>query len=82
MTNITGYIVLGLIVLAATGILLISLVQTRIIRQHGIGHFHKRGFINVYWRDRTKSERWCFWVGLVLMSLPFIIGGICYLLSI
>ena len=80
--DITGYLVGGLIALVAIGILLISFVQTRIINEHGIWHFHKRGFINVYWRDRTKPERWCFWVGLVLMSLPFIIGGICYLLSV
>ena len=79
---IISYLVAGLLVLLAAGILLISFVQTRIIRDHGIWHFQKRGFINVYWHDRTKAERWCFWVGLVLMSLPFIIGGICYLLSV
>jgi hypothetical protein len=79
---IISYLVAGLLVLVAAGILLISFVQTRIIRDHGIWHFQKRGFINVYWHDRTKAERWCFWVGLVLMSLPFIIGGICYLLSV
>ncbi len=44
--NITGYLVGGLIDLAAIGLLLISLVQTKIIKEHGIWHFHKRGFIN------------------------------------
>jgi hypothetical protein len=79
---IISYLVAGLLVLFAAGILLISFVQTRIIKDHGIRHFQKRGFINVYWHDRTKAERWCFWIGLVLMSLTFIIGGICYLLSV
>jgi hypothetical protein len=79
---IISYLVLGLLVLFAAGILLISFVQIRIIKDHGIRHFQKRGFINVYWHDRTKTERRCFWIGLVLMSLPFIIGGICYLLSV
>ena len=79
---IISYLVAGLLVLFAAGILLISFVQRRIIKDHGILHFQKRGFINVYWHDRTKAERWCFWIGLVLMSLPFIIGGICYLLSV
>jgi len=74
--NMTGYLVVGLMALAAIGILLISFVQTRIIRRHGIGHFQKRGFINVYWHDRTRAERWCFWVGLSLLSTPFLVAGV------
>ena len=80
--NITGYLVVALIALAAIGILLISFVQTRIINEYGMWHFQKRGFINVYWRDRTKLEKWCFWAGLVLMSLPSIVVGVCSLLSV
>jgi hypothetical protein len=82
MTNMTGYIVVGVIVLAATGILLITLVQTRIIIRHGIGHFHKRGFINVYWHDRTKTEKWCFWVGLVLLLIPFVVAGLYAMVTV
>jgi hypothetical protein len=74
--NVTGYLVAGLIVLAAVGILLISFVQTRIIRRHGMGHFQKRGFINVYWHDRTKAERWCFWAGLTLLITPLVVAGL------
>ncbi len=70
------YVVIGLMVLAAIGILLISFVQTKIIARHGIGHFKKRGFINVYWYDRTRTERWCFWTGLILLTTPFVVAGL------
>lgn len=79
---ILTYIIVGSFGLAVVGILLISFVQIRIIREHGIWHFQKRGFINVYWHDRTKGERWCFWIGLALILLPFIIVGIWSLLSV
>jgi hypothetical protein len=57
------------------GILLISFVQSRIIVKHGMWHFGKRGFRNVYWHDRTPTERLCFWIGMFLLLLPFIVIG-------
>jgi len=80
--NMTGFLVFSLFVLAATGIVLISLVQTRIIREHGIWHFQKRGFINVYWHDRTIAERWCFWAGLSLMITPFVGAGLYAIVAV
>lgn len=80
--NMSGYFVVGLIVLAVIGILLISFVQTRIIRRHGMGHFQKRGFINVYWHDRTKVERWCFWFGLTLLITPFVVAGLYVIVAV
>lgn len=70
------YVVIGLMALAAIGILMISFVQTRIIARHGIGHFKKRGFVNVYWHDRTRAERWCFWTGLILLITPSVVAGV------
>jgi hypothetical protein len=80
--NMTGFIVVSLIVIAATGIVLISLIQTKIIREYGIRHFKKRGFINVYWHDRTITERWCFWTGLSLMITPFVVAGLYAIVSV
>jgi len=70
------HLIIGSLVLAAVGILLISSVQSRIIRQHGIWHFQKRGFAKVYWDDRTTTEKWCFWVGVIFVFLPFIVAGV------
>jgi hypothetical protein len=77
-----GPLIIGVLALDAVGILLVSFVQTRIIREHGIWHFQKRGFKKVYWHDRTKAERWCFWIGAFLAFLPFIIVGIVQVISI
>jgi hypothetical protein len=71
-----GYLLIGSLALAAVGILLISSVQTRIIKQHGVWHFQKRGLTNVYWRDRTTPERWYFWTGFSLVIAPFIVVGL------
>jgi hypothetical protein len=79
---ILGKLIIASFALAAVGILLVSFVQTKFIKEHGIWHFQKRGFINVYWHDRTKAERRCFWVGLVLFSVPFVIVGIWRLLHV
>jgi hypothetical protein len=76
MGNVPGYIVISAFALAAVGVLLMTYVQTRIIRGKGIRHFGERGFVNVYWRDRTTIERWCFFVGLSLLLLPFVAFGL------
>jgi len=78
----TKYIVIALITLAATGILLISFVQIKIIIRHGIRHFQQRGFINVYWHDRTSIERWCFWGGFSLLIMPFIFAGVISMINV
>jgi hypothetical protein len=60
---------------AAVGVVLMTYVQSRIIKARGISHFGERGFVNVYWRDRTTTERWCFFTGLGLVLLPFVVFG-------
>lgn len=70
---ITRILIIGLIASAVIGILMISLVQTRIIKIHGIKYFRKRGFINSYWNDRTEQEKWIFFLGLAFVTIPFII---------
>jgi len=62
--------------LAAVGVLLMTYVQLGIIKTKGIRHFGERSFANVYWRDRTTTERWCFFVGLSLLLLPFVAFGL------
>jgi hypothetical protein len=44
-------------------------VQTRILRGHGIGHVQKRGFITVYWHDRTIAERGASMLAYLYRSL-------------
>ena len=61
---------------AGVGVVLMTIVQSRIIKAKGIGHFGERGFVNVYWRDRSMMERWCFFVGLTLLLLPFVALGL------
>jgi hypothetical protein len=68
-------LIIASILFAGIGTLLMSFVQVRIIRQYGVRHFSKRGFINVYWSDRSKIEKWCFWLGLLLLLSPFFIVG-------
>lgn len=80
--NMAKYLFIGIIALTAVGILLISFVQTRIINQHGIRRFRERGFINVYWHDRTTTERWCFYIGLFLSIIPFIAIGLIAVLNV
>jgi hypothetical protein len=63
-------------VLAGVGVLLISYVQRGIIRTEGLNAFRRKGFVAVYWRERTEAERWCFFLGLVLMVMPFLAVGI------
>ncbi len=60
---------------AAVGVVLMAYVQSRIIKTRGVSHFGERGFVNVYWRDRTTTERWCFFAGLGLVLLPFVVFG-------
>ena len=67
-----GYVAISAFALAAVGVLLMTYVQAGIIKAKGIRHFGERGFVNVYWRDRTTTERWCFFVGLSLVLLPFV----------
>lgn len=69
-------LVLGLIGFAAVGILLITSVQQRIIRRYGMRHFQERRLLDIYWYDRTIGERWYFWIGLVLLLLPFVALGV------
>jgi hypothetical protein len=71
-----GYMVISAFGLAAIGVLLMTYVQTRIIKAKGIRHFGERGFINVYWRERTTTERLCFFAGLGLLLLPFVALGL------
>jgi len=63
-------------VLAAVGVLLISYVQTGIIRAEGFKVFRQKGFATVYWRERSATERWCFFLGLGLLVAPFITFGL------
>jgi hypothetical protein len=71
-----GYLVISAFALAVVGVLLITYVQTEIIKGKGMRHFGERGFVNVYWRDRTTTERWCFFIGLGLLLLPFVAFGL------
>jgi hypothetical protein len=71
-----GYTVISALALAAVGVLLMTYVQTGIIKAKGIRHFGERGFVNVYWRDRTATQRWCFFGGLGLLLLPFVAFGL------
>lgn len=48
------------------GIFLAYYVHKRIIKQNEIRNILKRGFINVYWSDRTKTERLWFCSGFCL----------------
>lgn len=54
------------------GLFLSSLVQKRIIKQYGIMNIPKRGFLNVYWNDRHKTEREIFFYGLTISILSSI----------
>ncbi len=77
----TGYLVLSSFALAVVGVLLITYVQTGIIRVKGFRGFRERGFANVYWRDRTTTEKWCFYIGLSFLLLPFVALGLVSLSS-
>jgi hypothetical protein len=63
-------------VLAVVGIVLIMAVQMRIISQYGMQVFRERRFIDVYWHGLTRTEKYCFWTGLVLVLLPFAAVGL------
>jgi hypothetical protein len=76
-----GYIVISAFALAAVGVLLMTYVQTGIIKAKGIRHFGERRIVDVYWRDRTTTERWCFFGGLSLLLLPFVAFGLLLSLS-
>jgi hypothetical protein len=76
-----GYLVLGSFALAAVGVLLMTYVQTGIIRTNGIRHFRARGVVDIYWRDRSPTERWCFFVGISLLLLPFVTLGLSSLFA-
>jgi hypothetical protein len=77
-----GYLVISAFALAAVGLVLMTYVQSGIIRVKGIWHFGQRGFFNVYWRDRTITERWCFFVGLSLLLLPFVVFGMLSIFNV
>jgi hypothetical protein len=74
--------VISAFALSAVGVLLMTYAQTGIIKAKGIRHFGERGFLNVYWRDRTATERWCFFVGLTLLLLPFVALGLLSLSNV
>jgi len=76
------YLFVGIIALTTVGILLVSFVQIKIINLHGMRHFRERGFINVYWHDRTTKDRWCFWIGLFLSITPFVAVGLISILNV
>jgi len=61
--------------IAAIGVLLISYVQAGIIRTEGFKVFREKGFVTVYWRERNSAERWCFFVGLAFLAMPFVVFG-------
>jgi hypothetical protein len=75
-TDMASYITVSTFVLAAVGVLLISYVQTGIIRAEGFKTFREKGFVTVYWRDRSAIERWCFFVGVALLVMPFVAFGV------
>ena len=71
-----GYFFISALALAAVGLLLVTYVQIGIIRTRGMQKFAQRGLVNVYWRDRKSSERWCFFGGLSLLLGPFLALGL------
>jgi len=72
----TSYIIVSAFVLASVGVLLISYVQTGIIRADGFKAFRQKGFATIYWRERSAMERWCFFLGVALLVMPFIVFGV------
>jgi len=74
--------VISAFALAAVGVVFMTYVQSGIIKAKGIKHFGEGGFVNVYWRDRTTTERWCFFVGLTLLLLPFVAFGLLSLSNV
>jgi hypothetical protein len=74
-----SYLTASIFFLGAVGVLLISYVQTGIIRAEGFRAFRKKGFVTVYWRERSATERWCFFVGLALLVIPFIVFGVIHM---
>jgi hypothetical protein len=54
---------------AVFSLILVYFVQKRIIKQYGIRKILSSGIINVYWKDRTGTEKLYFWVGLCLLFL-------------
>jgi len=74
--------VISAFAVAAVGVMLMTYVQSRIIKAKGITHFGERSFVNVYWRGRTTTERWCFFVGLTFLLLPFVAFGLLSLSNV
>jgi hypothetical protein len=65
--NMIRFSMIGFIgLIAGYGILLFCIVQKQIIEQYGVRNILGRGFVNVYWNDRTKTERLFLWAGLYL----------------
>ena len=68
--NIFFYSMIIFYVLSAVVSLLpVCFVQKRIIEQYGIRKILSRGIINVYWNDRTGTERLYFWMGGICLAL-------------
>ena len=70
-----AYLVVSLFAMAGVGILLISYSQARIIKDKGLRtslkYFSERSFVDIYWRDRTQTEKYCFLAGVLLSVLSF-----------
>jgi hypothetical protein len=49
-------VIVLLAIFACYGLFIVFIVQKEIIKQYGIRNILNRGFINVYWNDRTKTE--------------------------
>jgi hypothetical protein len=62
-------VIIFLVISTFFGLLSVCIVQKRIIEQCGIWNISDRGFINVYWYDRTKRERLFFYAGFCLVLL-------------
>jgi hypothetical protein len=65
--NMIRFSMIGFIgLVAGYCIFLFCFVQKQIIEQYGVKNILSRGLVNVYWKDRTRTERLFFWAGLFL----------------
>jgi hypothetical protein len=50
-------------------VIMASLIQTRVARQDGWRALREKPFLDTYWKNLTRVERYRFWPGLIMFLL-------------
>lgn len=70
-----------LLVTFTTTVFTMTVVQTRVAKQHGWKALGDRPFIELYWKNLSTKERALLWPGLIMFFGSLLLGTVWKVIS-